>query len=180
MNNSFQIEKPTSDLNIVTSVIKYIVLSIILFLASWIAIPLLISQNRPYRLNNTFELLFTNPIISSILITVLVIGFLIYRTWKKYRFGEVYKIEFYDSDQKLVVKTVNTANNREKVNYYYYSDISYRLDQTTDPLFGDQRILRINEKDKTAHLINIDRTAWCRNEHLEELIEKVKTGHNSG
>ena len=85
-------------------------------MASWIAIPLLISQNRPYRLNKTFEILFTNPIISSILISVLVIGFLIYRTWKKYRFGEVYKIDFDDTNQKLIVKTVNPANNKEKVN----------------------------------------------------------------
>ncbi|MBI6120116.1 hypothetical protein [Salegentibacter maritimus] len=179
MKESFQIEKPTSDIDIVTAIIKYIVLGITLFLASWIAIPLLISQNRPYRLNKTFEILFSNPLMSSILISVLVIGFLIYRSWKKYRVGEVYKIYFDDMKQKLIVNTVNTANNKEKVNVYSYSDITYKLNQVTDPLFGYQRILQISEENKNVHSINIDRTAWCRNEHLEELIEKIKIGHNT-
>ena len=179
MNDSYEIEKPVSDLNFLTIGIKYIVLFIVLFLGSWIAIPLFVSNGRPTRVNTTAELLFENPLWSSLLISIGVITWFIYRTRKKYKFGEVFKIDFNDSNQKLEIRTVNLANNQEKNNYYDYKNISYDLQNTEDSLFGKQRILKIKNYDKTVHEINFDRTAWCRNERIDKLIEKIKTGHNT-
>lgn len=179
MTNNYKIEKPTSDLNYLTNGIKYVVLGIILFFASWIAVPLFVSQNRPYRLNSVFELIFENPVFFSIGFACLVIGFLIYRTWKKYKFGEVYSIEFNDSKKILEISYVNLANNQEKKRKYHYKNLSFELLNKEDALFGKQRVLLINNNSKKVHEINFDRTAWCRNEQIDQLIEKIKTGHNN-
>lgn len=174
MNDSYKIEKPTSDLNFLTIGIKYIVLFIVFFLGSWIAIPLFVSNGRPNRVNTSAELLFDNPLWSSLFISVGVITWFIYRARKKYKFGEVFKIDFNDSDQKLEIKTVNLANNQEKNNYYDYKNLSYDIQNIEDSLFGKQRVLKINNCGKTVHKINIDRTAWCKNERIENLIDKIK------
>jgi hypothetical protein len=180
MNDSYEIDKPTSDLNYLTIGIKYIVLFIILFLGSWIALPLFVSKGRPTRVNSTAELLFENPLWSSLIISIGVIIWFIYRTRKKYKFGEVFKIDFNDSDRKLEINTVNLANNAEKVNHYEYKNLSYDFKNKEDSLFGKQRILKINNNGKTVHEINFDRTAWCRHKRIDKLIEKIKTGHNNG
>jgi len=179
MTDSYEIEKPISDLNFLTIGIKYTVLFIVLFLTSWIAIPLFVSRGRPTRVNTTAELLFENPLWSSLIISIGVITWFIYRTRKKYKFGEVFKIDFNDSDQKLEIKTVNLANNQEKDNHYDYKNLSYDFQNKEDSLFGKQRILKIKNYDRTVHEINFDRTAWCRNERIDKLIEKIKTGHNN-
>lgn len=179
MNNSYEVEKPASDLNFLTIGIKYIVLSIVLFLASWIAIPLFVSKRRPARINTSVELLSENPLWSSLIISTGVIIWFIYRIRKKYKFGEVFKIDFNESDQKLKIKTVNLANNQEKDNLYDYENLSFDIQNKEDPLFGKQRILKIKNYDLIVHQINFDRTAWCRNEWIDELIEKVKTWSNN-
>lgn len=179
MIDSYEIEKPTSDLNFLTIGIKYIVLFLVFFLAGWIAIPLFVSKGRPTRVNTTAELLFENPLLSSLLISVGVITWFIYQTRKKYKFGEVFKMEFNDFDRKLEIKTVNLANSQEKENSYDYKNLSYDLQKTEDSLFGKQRILKIKNHGKTVHEINLDRTAWCRNERIDKLIERIKTGHNT-
>ena len=174
MTDSYEIEKPTSDLNYLTIAIKYIVLFIVLFLSSWIAIPLFVSRGRPTRVNTTAEILMENPSIFSIIISVGVLWWFIYRTRKKYKLGEVFKIHFNDSDQKLEIKTINLANNQEKQNVYDYKNISFEFYNSKDALFGKQRILHVLNNNKAIHEINFDRTAWCRNERIENLIEKLK------
>ncbi|RKE89075.1 hypothetical protein [Ichthyenterobacterium magnum] len=179
MKDSYEIEKPSSDLNYLTIGIKYIVLFIVLFLASWIAIPLFIANGRATRINPVTEFLAENAFLFSILISLSVVVWFIYRIRKKYTLGEVFKIDFNDSDQILNIKTVNLANNQEKNNYYNYKNLSYKFYNSKDALFGKQRILHILNNGKTVHEINFDRTAWCRNERIDKLIEKIKTGYNN-
>jgi len=174
MTDSYEIEKPTSDLNYLTIGIKYIVLFIVIFLASWIAIPLLVSTGRPTRVNIVAKFLFENTFLFSVLISVVILSWFIYRTIKKYKLGEVFKIEFNDFDHKLNIKTTNLANNHEKDNSYEYKNIVYKLCNSKDALFGKQRVLQILNNNKTVHEINFDRTAWCRNERIDKLIEKVE------
>ncbi|SEA60355.1 hypothetical protein [Bizionia paragorgiae] len=177
MKDSYDIEKPRSDLNYFTVGIKYTVLFIVLFLASWIAIPLLIANGRATRMNSVAEFLVGNAFIFSILISLSVITWFIYRIRKKHTLGEVFSINFNDSDQTLNIKTVNLVNNQEKDHYYNYKNLSYTFYKSENPLFGKQRILHILNTAKTVHEINIDRTAWCRNERIDQLIEKIKAGH---
>jgi len=173
MKDNYEIEKPSSDLNYLTIGIKYIVLFIVLFLGSWIAIPLFVSNGVTTRVNRTAELLFENPLLFSFIISIGVISWFVYRTINKYKLGEVFQINFNNADQLLEIKTVNLANNKVKNNYYNYPNLSYDLQNTEDSLFGKQRILSIKNYDKTVHKINIERTAWCRNERIENLIEKT-------
>src|SRR5690554_2855880 len=51
MKDSYEIEKPNSDLNYLTLGIKYIVLFIVLFFGSWIAIPLFVANGVTTRVN---------------------------------------------------------------------------------------------------------------------------------
>lgn len=179
MKDIYEIEKPESELSYLTMVIKFIVLFIILFLASWIAIPLLIANKRPTRINSVAQFIFENTFVFSIIISLSVIIWFIYRIKKKYILGEVFKIVFNDSDQKLNIKTVNLVNNHEKDNYYTYKNLSYKFSKSRDALFGKQRVLHILNNDKIVHEINFDRTAWCRNERIDKLIEKIKAGYNN-
>lgn len=177
MKDSYVIEKPSSDLNYLTIGIKYIVLFIVLFLASWVAMPLLVSKGRPYRMNFVAEFLFENVFIFSIIFSLSVLAWFIYRIKKKYAFGEVFKIDFNDSAKSLQVQTVNLANNQEKEANYNYEDLSFEFHEISDALFGKQRILHILNKNKKVHEINFDRTAWCRNDRIDALIEKIQTEH---
>tara|TARA_R110002050_G_scaffold299255_1_gene464324 strand:+ start:1528 stop:2070 length:543 start_codon:yes stop_codon:yes gene_type:complete len=179
MKNTYEIEKPTSETNYFTIVIKYVVLFIVLFLASWIAIPLFISKGRGSRINPVAEFLAENPIIFSLLFSVSIISWFIFRIKKKYKYGEVYKIKFDDVKKVLNIWTVNTMNQAEKLFNYDYETIDFKFYKADDALFGKQRILHILKNEKALHEINFDRTAWCRNDKLENLIERIKTGHNT-
>ena len=78
----------------------------------------------------------------------------------------------------LNVWTINTLNKTEKAFDYKYEILDFKFYNADDALFGKQRILHIIKNQKTVHEINFDRTAWCRNDVLEDLIERIKTGHN--
>lgn len=69
---------------------------------------------------------------------------------------------------------MNLANNKVKKNAYDYKNTSFELDNRSDPLFGEQRIIKINHFGNKVHEINIERSAWCRNEQIENLIERIK------
>ena len=174
MNLSYEIEKPISDLNPLTSLIKYIVLFIVLFLSSWVAIPLFLSKGRATRVNPITQFLAENAFIFSFLITIAIISWFIYNSRKQYKFGEVYRIDFNDAEQKLYIKSINLSNNLEKETDYDYKNISFSIYNTKDALFGKQRILSIFNHNNPVHVINIDRTGWCRNENIDNLIYKAK------
>lgn len=70
IKDSYEIEKPNSDLNNLTIGIIYIVLFIVLFLGSWIALPLFVSNGVTTRVNRTAKLLFENPLLFSVLISI--------------------------------------------------------------------------------------------------------------
>ena len=179
MKTTFEIEKPVSDLNFLTLGIKYIVLFIVLFIASWIAIPILFSRKNAHNINEYFDLIIDNPIIFGLIMATLIISWFIFRILKKYKQGEIYRIIFNDSEQKLEISTVNLINDQEKENKYDYKNLAYEIKNTEDPLFGKQRIIIFKNVFKIVHEINIERTAWCRNEQIEKLFERIKTGHNT-
>ena len=174
MKNIYEIEKPTSETNYLTIGIKYVVLFIVLFLASWIAIPLFVAKGRGSRINPVAEFLTENTIVFSILFSIVIIAWFIYRIRKKYKYGEVFKMNFDDKKEMLNIWTINSLNKIEKEYNYDYGIIDFKSYKADDALFGKQRILHILNNGKTIHEINFDRTAWCRNERIENLIEKTK------
>ncbi len=171
----FEIEKPTFQINYFTLIIKYSVLAIVLFIGSWVIFPLAISQKYGSRLNSAFKLFFDNPYIFSVLFAVIIIGFLVFRTWKKYKYGEVYYVEFNDDEKILNIKSVNLINNQIKEKSYAYKNITFLISFTEDPLFGKQEVLSVKNKGKKVHTINFARTAWCRHKQLNDFIKKIRT-----
>lgn len=131
----FEIEKPISNQNYATLFIKYIVLFIVFFLLSWMIIPFIFSGRNPDNAESIAETLFDNPIISSVVIAIIVIGWFVYRTVKKFKYGEVYHINFNDAESKLHIKTVNLVNNSVKENQYDYRGLKFDFYTNEDPLF---------------------------------------------
>lgn len=177
MKEHFKVEKPILHLNYFTICIKYIVLFVLLFLSSWIVIPLLTAGKRGRTVNTVSKFIFENAFVFAILIAVTIIGWFIHRAIKKYKYGEVFDINFEDSTGVLSIKTINLANNKEKTKSCLYKDISFVFHKKNDPLFGNQRILDIYHLELRVHDINIDRTAWCRHDNIEVLIKKIKSEH---
>jgi len=173
MTDSYEIEKPTSDINYFVIGVKHLVLFILLFFASWIGIPLLIAKRRGSRINPIMEFLLENIFVCSILFSLIIIVWFIYRIRKKYQYGEVFKLSFDDKLQKLSVWTINTMSNKEKERSYNYEVLTFNFSKNDDFLFGKQRILQILKNNNIVHKINFDRTAWCRNSALERLINRV-------
>lgn len=89
-------------------------------------------------------------------------------------YGEVFKMNFDDKKEILNIWTINSMNKIEKEYNYDYGIIDFKSYKADDALFGKQRILHILNNGKTIHEINFDRTAWCRNERIENLIERTK------
>ena len=177
MNTNFKVEKPILHLNYFTIFIKYIVLFIVLFLSSWVAIPLLTVGKRGSRVNTVSSFMFENASVFAVLIAATIMGWFIYRTIKKYTFGEVFDINFDDSNRLLSIKSINLVNNKVQAKDYLYNDISFVFYKKEDPLFGKQRILHIYHLGSRVHDINIDRSAWCRHDNIEILINKIELEH---
>lgn len=171
MNKIYQVEKPQDETNLFILIIQYIVLFIVLFLSCWLILPFISRRNSVGRI---YRQMFDSPLFFSITFSLGIVVFLIYRAWKKYNYGEVYHIEFDDSAQTLNTQSINLLNNQEKTQSFNYKNVSIEITKDKDPLFGEQRILIIKNQQKKVHEINIDRTAWCRNEKLEDLFKKLE------
>lgn len=179
MTKSYEVDRPVSNLGYFILGIKYIVLFIVLFFASWIILIFSHSRRRTFSSDQYFNTLYENASIVSLTIAITVVIWFIYRARKKYKYGEVFKISFDDVRQKIEIKTVNLINDREKKNEYSYHNLRCNIIEQKDELFGEQRILIIENDCQKVHEINIERTAWYRHEKIEELIEKLKTIHSS-
>ena len=179
MKKIFEIEKPISELNILTIFIKYIVLGISLFFSSWILVYIFLKPKSLHQQKAILDFYIENPTDVAIIFAIAVPLYLIYRTWKKYKFGEVWKIEFMDMERKLKVNTINLFNNEEKECLYDYENLNFEINRISDSLFGEQRIINIYNTNKRVHIINIERTAWCRNNSIEKLIKIISKEYSN-
>ena len=171
---TYKVEKPKNNLHWSTLIIKYIVLFICLFFASWIVLPFVFSHKSARTANQAFEMFLSDPKTTSLLISLSVCIWLIYQAFKKYTFGEVFEMEFDSKHNQITIKSTNTLNNKEKEIKYDYENISFQINTQEDPLFGKQRIVKIFNKGEKINQINIERTAWVRHDKLEELLEIIK------
>ena len=183
MKKIYKIDKPKSDMNYFTLGLKYIVLTIVFFIAGWIIIPFL-SVGKNYLGRYSFELFekIINDYIpeTSLLISILIVSFFIYRAWKKFNYGEIYELEFDDDKKQLKVQSVNLINDKLIQKIYNYQFLIFDIENKTDPFFGDQRIIKFYDKGKIVHDMNLERTGWWRYEKIDELVERIKTGYNNG
>ena len=152
-------------------VIKYIVLFILFFLGSWFALSWIFMGRLGRRISGLSELIIEHSGLISIIISLVVIGWFIYRAWRKYNLGEVFRVEFNDAKKTVSFWTINVINDSEKINTYSNKNITYQSKTINNLLFGKQRIVTVLNNEKVAHEINLDRTAWCRHEEIDQLLE---------
>lgn len=174
MSTLFEIDKPVSHLSYTSMVIKYIVLFIVFFLGSWVALTWLIMGRIGRRSSGFGQVIVENAGLISIFISIAIIGWFIYRAWKKYHLGEVFSMQFNDEDRSVTFSAINVVNNSEKTTTYLLDHITYRSRTTRNLLFGKQRIVTVFEKNKKVHEINLDRTSWCRHEEIDQLLERLE------
>ena len=171
MTKVFEIEKPFSHLSYTSMVIKYIVLFIVIFLGIWFAVSWLFMGRLGRRFSGLSEIIIENSGLISIIISLTVIGWFIYRAWRKYNLGEVFRIEFDDVKHTVTFWTINVINDSEKISTYSNKEITYQSKTIYNSLFGKQRIVTILNNGRFVHEINLDRTAWCRHDEIDHLVE---------
>ena len=184
MKKIFEIDKPKSDLNYFTLGIKYVVLFIVIFIASWIILPF-ITATRKY--NGNFSTSFFDKIIQghyvkemSLIIAISIVVFFIFRAWKKFNYGEIYKLEFDDDHKILTVLSINLITDKLINKSYSYDFLVFTLESIIDPFFGEQRIIKIYDRGEIVHDMNLERTGWWRYDKINELLERInKTGYNT-
>jgi hypothetical protein len=177
MSHIFEIEKQFSNESLLTRIIKYLVLFIVCFIGSYIAIFML-SGALGMIVQPIIILLLENIGFFSVLITLAIIGWFIHRNWEKYKYGEVFLIGFDDVQRTLTVGSVFTLNNSVKHFTYDYNDLAYEYYTTDHNIIGEQRMVDISYKGKTVHMINMDKTAWCRHKDLGYILKRFRIGHH--
>lgn len=167
MEQFFSIDKPTSDRNWFTLLLKYTALFMIIWIAAWFAVFYFITKQQEPLIENA---VFDNGGWMSAGIAILVVAFLFYRAWSKFRYGAAFAFRFDEAAQVLTIRSVNTMNDREKETTIPYDHLRITELGREDPLFGRQRIFEIRDKNKLISTVNIELTAWIRHPELELLL----------
>ncbi len=171
-------------MNYFTLGIKYITLFIIFFIASWIILPFITStkkHNGGYSFT-FFEKIFDGHYVKemSLIIAISIVTFFIYRAWKKFNYGEIYRLEFDDENKILSVMSINLINDKLISKSYNYEFLVFHLENIVNPFFGEQRIIKIYDKGEIVHDMNLERTGCWRYEKINELLERInKIGYNN-
>lgn len=163
----FETDKPVSDTNLFTLILKYAALLMIAWIGGWMLTLLLLTQDKNDIADDWVA---DNGGLISLLIAIVVVLFFIFRGIRKYKFGTPYVFEFDNTDQQLRITVVNTLNDKTKTISIPYKELNISRNFTEDRLFGKQRIYRFYQNNQLATKVNIDMTAWCRLTNLDELI----------
>lgn len=171
----YEIENVAKNEGCFVSLLKYLTLGVVGFFVLWIML-----------LQNTNDLYLDYGAEVSAVVAVVIFGFLAYRAMKKS--GRLYKITFNDEEQllQLTIGNTFTGNDTEKSIVYR----SLRVVENIKPIFRDMSIVsgrNILDSDKLSQnrkiqlynktglvtTIDIDITAWCRYQQIDELIKKL-------
>lgn len=163
----FETDKPVSDTNLFTLILKYSALFMIAWMGGWILTLLLLTQDKNDIADDWVA---DNGGLISLLIAIAVVLIFIYRGIRKYKFGTPFIIEFDNTGQQLLITVVNKLNDKTKTISIPFKELNINRNYTEDRLFGKQRIYRFYQNNKLATKVNIDMTAWCRHENLEGLL----------
>ena len=184
MNESnFKIDQPESDLSWGTLIMKYITLFSLGLVALWVlglSTPFWRRNRYLDNKNSVFESMVASPYLWTIIFGLVVFGILVYRASRKYKFGEVFEVEFDDGEKTIMTKSVNLLNNKTRTRKIPYDRLTFIYSEQENSLFGHQRIIEIYEQMDKVHVINVDLTGWVRHERIELLIDKIKNWAQHG
>jgi hypothetical protein len=167
MANVFFTDKPSSDTNYFTLFLKYTALFIVTWFAFWLFLLFIIARKKSQDADN---FVFDNGGLISIIIAVGVIIFYIQNATKKYKYGTPFKMTFDDNASEFTIRVVNTLNDKEKDITIPYTQLIIKEIKKEDKLFGKQRLFDFYQQANLMTKVNIDLTAWCRLENLEDLL----------
>lgn len=163
----FETDKPVSDTNLFTLILKYAALFMIAWIGGWMLTLLLLTQDKNDIADDWVA---DNGGLISLLIAIVVVLLFIYRGIRKYKFGTPFIIEFDNTGQQLRITVVNTLNDKTKAISIPYKELNISRNFTEDRLFGKHRIYHFYQNNQLVTKVNIDMTAWCRLTNLDELI----------
>jgi len=167
MANVFLTDKPTSDTNYFTLFLKYTALFIITWIAFWLFLLFIVARKRSEDADN---FVFDNGGLISIFIAIGVIIFYIRNAINKYKYGTPFKMTFDNAASEFTVRVVNTLNDKEKDIIIPYTQLVIKEFDKEDKLFGKQRLFDFYQQSNLMTKVNIDMTAWCRLENLDDLL----------
>lgn len=170
------IEKPTSDSGIIVLILKYTTTFIVPWLAGWLFLSFFLSSKS--KIGGHSENIGTVLGLLNILIAVIICIFHIIDSLKKYKMGTPFKFIFDFEHYNLSIRTINTINEKEKEIIIDFNTLRIVEEKKVNLFLGKQRVFNIYNKDKLITILNIDLTAWCRYEQLNELIEKLRQKSN--
>ena len=172
----YEIENVAKNEGCFVSLLKYLTLGVVGFFVLWIML-----------LQNTNDMFFDYGAEVSAAAVVVIFGLLAYRAMKKS--GRLYKITFNDEEQllQLTIGNTFTGNDTEKNIAYRY----LRLEENIKPIFRDvstvmgrdildsdklsqNRKIQLYDKRVLVTTIDVDITAWCRHQQIDELIKKLR------
>jgi len=168
MVHSFSIDKPNSDTDWFTLLLKYTALFMIFWIVAWFGVFYFITKEQDPLIEDS---VFNNGGLMSALIAAVVAAFLGYRAWSKFRFGSPFAFHFNDDQSTLTIRLVNTLNNKEREMIIPYDYLRITETDREDALFGKQRIIDIHDRSRLITSFNIELTAWVRHPELDTLVQ---------
>jgi len=174
----YEIDKPTPELmdDYFTLALKYLTLSIVGFFVGWIIVTVFamrIRGNIPFS-----AFIISNPGVTSIAIAFGVIYFFGRRTYEKYKLGLLTSIEFDEDKQVVNMELFNTFNGgirKKEIGFAQLrTNLSISEDKVTGKLYGKQRIIEFYCYNVLINRLNIELTAWCRNEQIDALVNRLE------
>lgn len=169
---TYQIEKPLSDTGCLVSLIKYTALFVITFLAGYIALIVLLTGRKRHRGGGILDQwIGDNLEWLALLVALAVLVFYTYRIYQQLALGTPYEFTF--SDGKVRISCLNPMDGETWEMEIPESEIHAEVKVVRSLLIGSKRMVRIYQSGKLRTQIDVDLTAWKRNEELNELIQRL-------
>lgn len=166
----YQIDKPASDNSYFTLFLKYSTLFIVAWFLGWGILLLYIEK---YKIKFIEDTILDNGGIVSLAVAIAVVIFFARRTYAKYKYGSAFVITFNDTAATCTFRLTNTMNGKEWDVSIPYEHLEVLKEEKQNELFGEQNIYAFYNSRKPVTIINIQLTAWCRLEQLDQLTDKL-------
>lgn len=167
---TYEVERPKGDEGYFVLILKYTTIFFVLWLAAWMILSYVLIR-IPQSVLKDFVI--NNGGLVSVLIAGAVAAYLVKRTLDKYRYGSLFGISFDEKNQQLVLQVVNTMNDKVTGKHIPYASLAIKESIAKNELHGIQRILRIYNGEQLVSELNIELTAWCRHEKIEEIYSEL-------
>ncbi len=114
----------------------------------------------------------------AMLIALVVFVFYAYQIFSQLRFGTPFEIVFQE-DGQVKITCINSIDGVVWEMEIPETEIRGKVKKVRSLLLKEKRMLEIYQKDNLKTVIDLDLTAWHRNEHLDNLIVRLTSPNTS-